>query len=113
MSCRVADRNILFATIAAQMDFISRDQLTAAMSAWVLHKHKALGQILCEQGVLSAEDHEAIETLVHRHLLRYGNDAERSLATFSSIGAVREALARIADTDVQATLTTATGLSGL
>src|SRR6516225_4063638 len=95
------DRNLLFGIIALQMDFISRDQLIAAMHAWVIEKHKPLGQILSEQGVLTSEDHEAIETLVRRHLLRHDNDPERSLASFSSIGPVREALARIADPDVQ------------
>jgi serine/threonine-protein kinase len=99
-----ADRNLLFGFIALQMDFISRDQLVAAMQSWVFDKRKPLGQILCQQGVLSLEDHEAIETLVRRHLLRHDNDAERSLASLSSIGPVRDALARIADPDVQASL---------
>ena len=100
-----ADRNLLFGIIALQMDFIMRDQLIAAMHAWVLDKHKPLGQVLSEQGVLSPEDHEAIESLVRRHLLRHDNDAERSLAALSSIGRrLRDDLSRIADPDVQASL---------
>src|SRR6516162_4957810 len=63
MSPHSADRNLLFGIIALQMDFISRDQLIAAMNAWVLDKHKPLGQVLSEQGGLSPEDHEAIEFL--------------------------------------------------
>jgi serine/threonine-protein kinase len=86
------------------MDFITRDQLIAAMQSWVFDKQKPLGQVLSEQGVLSPEDHEAIETLLRRHLLRHDDDAERSLASLSSIGPVRDALARIADPDVQASL---------
>src|SRR6516162_11809335 len=58
-----ADRNLLFGIIALQMDFITRDQLIAAMHAWVLDKHKPIGQVLSEQGGLSPEDHEAIEFL--------------------------------------------------
>jgi len=100
-----ADRNLLFGIIALQMDFISRDQLIAAMAAWVMDKHKPLGQILSEQGVLSPEDHEAIESLVRRHLLRHANDAERSLAALSSIGQrLRDDLSRIADPDLEASL---------
>ncbi len=100
-----ADRNLLVGIIALQMDFISRDQLIAAMAAWVVDKHKALGQVLSEQGVLSPEDHEGIESLVRRHLLRHGNDAERSLAALSSIGQrLRDELSRIADPDIQASL---------
>jgi len=100
-----ADRNLLFGIIALQMDFVSRDQLIAAMAAWVVDKQKALGQVLSEQGVLSTDDHEAIESLVRRHLLRHDNDAERSLAALSSIGRrLRDDLSRIADPDLEASL---------
>jgi hypothetical protein len=100
-----ADRNLLFGIIALQMDFITRDQLIAAMNAWVLDKQKPLGHLLSEQGALSPEDHEAIESLVRRHLSRHGNDPQRSLAALSSIGPVRDDLSRVVDEDVQATLT--------
>ena len=73
-----ADRNLLFGIIALQMDFVSRDQLIAAMQAWVFDKHKPLGQVLSEQGTLSSGDHDAIESLVRRHFLRHDNDAERA-----------------------------------
>ena len=87
-----ADRNLLFGIVALQMDFITRDQLIAAMNAWVLDKRKPLGKVLSEQEALSAEDHEAIESLVRRHLLRHDNNAERSLAALSSSG-LKHALA--------------------
>src|SRR5262245_1143257 len=48
-----ADRNLLFGILALQMDFINRDQLIAAMNAWVLDKAQPLGQILCAQGALT------------------------------------------------------------
>jgi serine/threonine-protein kinase len=100
-----ADRNLLFGIIALQMDFITRDQLIAAMHAWVLDKHKPLSQVLTEQRALSVEDREAIESLVRRHLLRHDNDPERSLAALSSIGQrLREDLSRIGDPDVHASL---------
>jgi serine/threonine-protein kinase len=100
-----ADRNLLFGIIALQMDFITRDQLIAAMQAWVFDKHKLLGQVLCDQGALSAGDREAIESLVRRHLLRHDNDPERSLAALSSIGQrLRDDLGRIPDPEMQASL---------
>jgi hypothetical protein len=37
-----ADRNLLFGILALQLDFVTRDALLAAMSAWVLAKHKPL-----------------------------------------------------------------------
>src|SRR5947209_8154715 len=94
-----ADRNLLFGIIALQMDFISRDQLIAGMHAWVIAKQKPLGAILSEQGALSAEDHEAIESLVRRHLLRHDNDPQRSLAALRSLGPVRDDLARVPDAE--------------
>jgi hypothetical protein len=38
MSHSAADRNLLFGILALQMDFIGRDDLVAAMNAWVLDK---------------------------------------------------------------------------
>jgi len=105
MSRQSADRNLLFGTIALQMDFVSRDQLIAAMQAWVFDKRKLLGQVLSEQGVLSPEDQKAIESLVRRHLLRHDNDAESSLAALSSISQrLRDDLSNIADPDLEASL---------
>jgi serine/threonine-protein kinase len=100
----LADRNLLFGIVALQMDFINRDQLVAGMNAWVLDKHKPLGQILLLQGALSEGDTEAIESLVRRHLLRHDNDPGPSLAALTSIGPVRDALAQVPDPDLQASL---------
>jgi serine/threonine-protein kinase len=105
MPPQLADRNLLFGIVALQMDFINRDQLVAGMNAWVLEKHKPLGQILSQQGALSEGDTEAIESLVRRHLLRHGNDPERSLAALSSIGRIRDVLACVPDPDLQVSLT--------
>ena len=59
-----ADQNLLFGILALQMDFISRDALIAAMSAWVLHKAKPLGKILLEKGALRADTHALLDALV-------------------------------------------------
>src|SRR5262245_40026433 len=99
-----ADRNLLFGIVALQMDFINRDQLVAGMNAWVLAKHKPLGQILSEQGALSADDTAAIESLVRRHLLRHDNNPEHSLAGLGAIGRVRDELAQVPEADLRASL---------
>jgi len=49
-----ADRNLLFAILAVQMDFIGRDQLIAGLNAWVLAKTKPIGTILEEKGRIIA-----------------------------------------------------------
>src|SRR5262245_4673436 len=67
------DRNLLFGVVALQMNFVGRDELIAAMNAWVLDKHKPLGEILAEQGKLSAERRQLLEALVAEHLKAHGD----------------------------------------
>jgi tetratricopeptide (TPR) repeat protein/tRNA A-37 threonylcarbamoyl transferase component Bud32 len=102
--CPAADRNLLFGILALQMDFISRDQLVAALNAWVLEKATPLGQILVEHQGLRPQDRDLLEIMVRRHLELHGNDAEKSLAAVSFLGSVREDLSQVADADVQASL---------
>jgi serine/threonine-protein kinase len=99
-----ADRNLLFGILALQMDFIRRDQLVAAMNAWVLDKHKPLGQILVEQQALGADERAVLEALVDKHLHRHGADPEKSLAAVGSLGSLRKELEQVIDPDVQASL---------
>jgi serine/threonine-protein kinase len=101
-----ADRNLLFGVLALQLDFISRDQLIAAMNAWVLDKHKPLGQILQEQRALRADDREALELLVARHLERHGQEPQRSLAALSVGPQLRDELRSVADGELHTSLDT-------
>jgi tetratricopeptide (TPR) repeat protein len=98
------DRNLLFGVLALQMDFIDREALVRAMHAWVLDKHKALAQLLVEQGGLAAEHRNLLEPLVEAHLRAHGGDPQRSLAALGSVRSVREDLSRLADAEVQASL---------
>src|SRR4051794_14494026 len=95
-----ADRNLLFGILALQLDFINRDQLVAAMNAWVLAKQTPLGEILREQKALDDPNHDLLEALVQRHLGMHGNDPQKSLAAVSSIKSVRQDLEGLADPDV-------------
>ena len=104
MANRNTDRNLLFGILAIQMDFISRDALVSAMNGWVMDKSKPLGEILVEQRTLSRERYTLLEALVEEHLRMHGNDAERSLASLSSDGSVREQLEQIADPQLNASL---------
>jgi serine/threonine-protein kinase len=99
-----ADRNLLFGILALQLDFISRDQLVAAMHAWVLHKHKPLGEILVEQQALAGKDREMVEALVERHLELHDHQPQKSLAALSLGPDLHEDLDAIADADLYASL---------
>ena len=99
-----ADRNLLFGILALQMDFVTRDQLVAAMNAWVLDKAKTLGDILRGQNALDDDTHALLEALVRKHLAKHNDDSAASLAAVSSVGPANEDLRRIADPEVQASL---------
>src|SRR5262249_15348309 len=68
MSKADADRNVLFGLVAVQMDLISREALVAGFNAWVLRKNIPLGQVLVEQGALSAPRRDLLESLVNEHV---------------------------------------------
>ena len=87
-----------------QMDFVTREALIAAVSAWVLDKAKPLDRILVEQGALAADERDLLEPLIHKHLERHGGDAGRSLASVGSRGSAREALRRVADPELDSSL---------
>src|SRR5262249_61660681 len=61
MSAVPSDRNLLFGILALQVNFLTRDALILGMNAWVLEKHRPLGEILVEQGALRTDLHEMLE----------------------------------------------------
>lgn len=99
-----ADRNLLFGVLALQMNFISRDQLVAAMATWVCDKRKSLGAILVAQGAIRPSDLVMLEPVVARHIEQHGQDAQRSLAAVPDSPGIREAMQFVVDTDVQASV---------
>jgi serine/threonine-protein kinase len=99
-----ADRNLLYGILALQMDFIGRDDLIAALHAWVLEKSKPLSQVLADQGKLSPPRRQLLDALVDEHLHAHQGDPQQSLAALPSASSVRQALEQVADADVQASL---------
>jgi tetratricopeptide (TPR) repeat protein/tRNA A-37 threonylcarbamoyl transferase component Bud32 len=106
------DLNLLFGILALQMDFIRRDDLIAAMNAWVLAKDKSLGAILRDSGRIAADEQRLLDDLVGRHVQKHGNDAQKSLAAVSAVHGVEPDLHAIADADVQASLAHVTPVAG-
>ncbi len=103
-----ADRNLLFGILAVQMDFVSRDALITAMNAWVLAKHRPLGELLQEQGALTPQRRALLDGLADEHLHAHGGDPRCSLAALAHRSTVDGALQSVADPDLQATLAAAT-----
>jgi serine/threonine protein kinase len=98
------NRNLLFGILALQMDFISREQLVAATSKWLMEKTSPIEDILVEQSALSEEDRSLLIPLVARHIDNHDADPEKSLAALTSIGSVGEDLQSLDDPQLKATL---------
>jgi serine/threonine-protein kinase len=99
-----ADLNLLFGVLALQMDFIDRDALINGLQRWVFDKTRSLGQILHEQGQLSADRVRLLDALVQAHLQVHGDDPQRSLAAVSVSRPLASDLQVVVDADLQASL---------
>jgi WD40 repeat protein/serine/threonine protein kinase len=99
-----ADRNLLVGILALQMDFVARDELIAAMNAWVLDKDVPLSDLLYKQGTLTAPRRMLLDALVDEHIRAHGGDPHKSLAALSSVTSIRQDIAQIDDTDLQASI---------
>jgi serine/threonine-protein kinase len=99
-----ASRNLLFGLLALQNNFIGRDALLDAFNRWVHDKVHPLGKILVERGTLASDEFALLDALVAKHLEKFDNDPQKSLAALSSIGSVHEDFSRIADPEVRASL---------
>jgi WD40 repeat protein len=67
-----ADHNLLYGMLALQMNFVSRDALLAAMQAWVFDKTRPLGELLQQQGQLTAERRQVLDAMLAEHLAAGG-----------------------------------------
>jgi serine/threonine-protein kinase len=99
-----ADKNLLLGVVALQMDFISRDQLIAAVASWMRDKTKSLSKVLLENKYLDDETNQLLESLVDKFLGMHDNNVLVSFAKIGSIGSVRDRLAKLGDREVEATL---------
>jgi len=96
-----SDENLLFGLLAIQLDFISRDQLLAAMNVWMVEKAKPLGVILKERQDLQEDEVQLLNALVQKHLERHRQDAASSLASLSSLDPLRRDLETLRDIEMQ------------
>jgi serine/threonine protein kinase/tetratricopeptide (TPR) repeat protein len=101
-----ADRSLYFGILALQMDLITRDDLTSAMTAWATAKHRPIGEVLVEAGALAPSDRADLEPMIDRRIAQEGGDPARSLAALSSVASVVAGLRKsITDADILASIT--------
>lgn len=91
---------LLFGIIALQNHFITREQLLAALDAWVQDKSRAIADLLHDQRALSSPHREILDRLVALFLEKHHGKPEQSLAALSSVAEVRIDLERLQDPDL-------------
>lgn len=99
-----ADRNVLFGVLALRMDFITGEQLLAALNAWVREKNHSLGRVLVAQQALTPKRQAMLDSLVEEHLEQHVHDAEKSLAAVRATPALPDAMRLVPDDELQACL---------
>ncbi len=98
-----SERHLLLGLLAFQNGFITQAQLLVAFGTWVSDKSRGLADYLTEQKALSTDVVTALERMVDLHLVRFGGDPEKSLASLSFTGSsLRRELEQMAKGDNQA-----------
>jgi serine/threonine-protein kinase len=86
-------RGLLFAIFAIHLDFITRDQLTAAIAEWIRQPSRPIAEILVERKALDPRTRDVVADVVARYLEQHGGDAERSIASLGDKGLIPPELA--------------------
>jgi serine/threonine-protein kinase len=78
------------------MNFITQEQLVAAIHTWMRNKGRPLGEILLEAKALSPDTHTLLAALVNKHLELHGNDPGKSLAALGTGRSACEGVQQVA-----------------
>ncbi len=92
-----ADRNLLYAIVALQMNFVTRDELIKAMHDWVIKKTVPVEHLLRADGAIEDNTMRLLTELVDKHLQHHNHDVEASLRSLATVGRVKRELTRIPD----------------
>jgi serine/threonine-protein kinase len=75
-----SDRNLLLGVLAMQLDFVTREDLQAALQAWAADRARPLGDVLVERRALAVRRRVLLEELVDEFLVQHDLSASESLA---------------------------------
>jgi tetratricopeptide (TPR) repeat protein len=73
-------RSLLLGVLALRLNFVRRDDLLAALQAWIADGAQTLASVLAHRGAIGAERIALLEALVAEELQQHAGDAETSLA---------------------------------
>jgi eukaryotic-like serine/threonine-protein kinase len=79
--------NLLFAMLAMQMDFISREDFAAATEEWEANKDRPLDELLLERKLLGREEHGLLMGLMDQLLEAHDDDPLKSVDILATLNA--------------------------
>ncbi len=97
MPARDSDTNLHFGILALQLEFISRDALSAALKAWMVDQTRPLGQILVAQNALTDDLRCLVDSLVVKQLERAASGVPHVITPDSTIDLVHTTVPKPAD----------------
>ena len=95
---------MLVGLLGFQTGLIDQSRLVEALREWIGDKARPLADILTGQGTIDDPRRALLEALVAESLKQHGGDVARSLASIPAGASTRDRLARLADTDLDATM---------
>jgi hypothetical protein len=81
------ERQLLFAVLALQLEFIDPVQMADACAAWAARRDQSVSALLRERGWLSEDDQREVERLLDRRLKKHRGDARAGLRASIDQGA--------------------------
>ncbi len=98
------DRNLLFGILALQMNFVTRDDLLKAMTAWLTRKRDSLATVMVEQGSLSVANEHLVIQVVDAQLALKNSDIRESLTSSIRMTDLAAALNALDDEEIKDSL---------
>lgn len=100
------DRNLLFALIALQLEFINSERFNVICSDWSATKEAPLPKMMLDRGWITAKQHQQIERRLELRIAEHGEDAAKTLALEATVD-VRNILQTVAQGNIEETVDSA------
>ncbi len=86
---------LLCAIFAIHLNYITRNQLAAAIAEWIREPARPIAEILVAQKAIDPRTREIVEDVVARHLEQHQGNVEQSLANLDAKGLIPPELASV------------------
>lgn len=85
------DRNLVFGLVAHHLDFITREQLLAAIRIWKSDKSAPIARILADEGAIAPKCRILLEPIVDEHIRQHDGNVGKSVESLRASELLTEA----------------------